>query len=303
MRLSWFKKNLANFFTLISLFWGFSSILASIQTINELYQSVIFNRDSSTANPEIFLGFAGLCIIFATFFDFLDGLTARILKVQSKLGKQLDSLSDLVSFGIAPGVLFHTITLIAGDYIPGTGIYYSTKGFIANLLLPNLFILKILAFAFPVCAIIRLAQFNVKKEKDYFEGIPSTYAGGLAALVLTFNFYLTPLNWLYGKLFGGELPIILTFLVEPLKVLFSNYFFIVFIYLGLSFLMISKFRFYKLKSFLINFFSKKYIFLVFILISSLILFFKYIAVLMCFAYLFISLVQNIFLKKPKPLKR
>ena len=292
MKVPWLKKNFPNFLTILSLFWGFSSILASIQTINELYANAIGGNFNVESKPEVFLGFAGLCIIFATVFDFLDGLFARWFKVQSKLGKELDSLSDLVSFGVAPGVLFYTITLIAGDHIPGTGIYYTTKGFMADIILPNLFFLKILAFVFPTCAVIRLASFNIKKKTDYYVGIPSTYAGGLAALVLTFNFYLTPINRIYFSIFGEEIPVVFPYLLGPLQIFFSNYFFIVFIYLSLSFLMISKFKFYKLTIFLFWIKSKGYIVLTVVIALLVILLFKYMAVALCLLYFVVSMIIN-----------
>ncbi len=292
MKISWIKKNFPNFLTITSLFWGFSSILASIQTINELYANAINGNLTTESRPEVFLGFAGLCIIFATVFDFLDGFFARWFKVESKLGKELDSLSDLVSFGIAPGVLFYTITLIAGDHIPGTGIYYTAQGFVSDMILPNLFFLKILAFVFPTCAIIRLATFNLKKKTNYYLGIPSTYAGGLAALVLTFNFYLTPINRIYFSLFKEEIPVIFPYLLDPLKGFFSNYFFIVFIYLSLSFLMISKFKFYKLTVFLFWIKSKKYILVAIIISLLILLLFKYMAVALCLIYFIASMIIN-----------
>ncbi len=291
MKNSWLKKNIANILTLTSLFWGFSSILASIQTINDLYINTVNGDYSQNSTPEIFLGFAGLCIIFASIFDFLDGTFARWFKVESKLGKELDSLSDLVSFGIAPGVLFYTITLIAGNYTPGTGIFYTTTGFTSNFILSNLFLLKILSFVFPACAIIRLANFNTKKKTNYFQGIPSTYAGGLAALILTFNFYLTPINAIYTSLFGENIPLVLDFFTNPLKNFFSNYFFIVFIYLSLSFLMISKIRFYKLSILGEWVKSKKYFFLLFFSLITLLLF-KYMAIILCFAYFIMCLIIN-----------
>ncbi len=89
---------------------------------------------------------ASLAICAAAVFDFLDGALARLLNAYSPLGKELDSLSDLVSFGIAPAAMVY-------------------------LLLPHP--INYLALAIPVCGALRLAKFNVDtRQTSGFIGLP-----------------------------------------------------------------------------------------------------------------------------------
>ncbi|MBU5591381.1 CDP-diacylglycerol--serine O-phosphatidyltransferase [Clostridium sp. MSJ-4] len=108
-----------------------------------------------------------LFIIFAALVDRYDGKVARMLNVSSDLGKQLDSLSDLVSFGVAPSLLVYNMY--------------------------NLSRLGILGYAllllFPICGSYRLAKFNSMEFAGFFLGIPITAAGCIIALLglLTLN--------------------------------------------------------------------------------------------------------------------
>ena len=86
------KKNIPNFITLGNLTFGLFAILFT------------FNSD---------LKVASFCIFFGAFLDFFDGLSARILNIQSDLGKQLDSMADIITFGIAPG--FIMFQLLGGN--------------------------------------------------------------------------------------------------------------------------------------------------------------------------------------------
>lgn len=97
-------------------------------------------------------------IIFAGIFDCLDGRLARSYNAESQFGRELDSLADSISFGIAP------VTLVVSNLVRYAGIF----GIIAAIL-------------FPFAGVFRLARFNVSKPKGYFEGLPITAAGvGLA---------------------------------------------------------------------------------------------------------------------------
>lgn len=94
---------------------------------------------------------AGLFIFFGAVADFLDGMVARLLNVSSELGAQLDSLSDLVTFGVAPAFI--------------------AMHFIAD---PQL---QFVAFLLPLCAAIRLARFSLGGQSTSFSGIPSPASG------------------------------------------------------------------------------------------------------------------------------
>ena len=98
-------------------------------------------------------------ILIAVLLDGLDGRLARRLNTTSELGKQMDSLSDLVSFGVAPAILIFACAL---EPAYGYGVLPVT-----------------VTLLFVVCGAYRLARFNVLNISDYFVGIPITAAGGL----------------------------------------------------------------------------------------------------------------------------
>lgn len=96
-------------------------------------------------------------IIIAAIFDFSDGLAARLLKAYSPLGKELDSLSDIVSFGVAPGMSLYVLLATAVGSSEISGISW----------------LPYLAFVIPVFSGLRLAKFNVdERQSTSFIGMP-----------------------------------------------------------------------------------------------------------------------------------
>ncbi|MEY3984263.1 MAG: hypothetical protein RL160_1822 [Bacteroidota bacterium] len=112
---------------------------------------------------------ASWLILLAAGFDFLDGFAARLLKAQSPIGLQLDSLADLVTFGVAPGFLMQYLAISNG--------YCSAEGFC-----PNTYVF----LAIPLASAYRLAKFNVdERQTQGFIGVP-TPANGL--LIASFPF-------------------------------------------------------------------------------------------------------------------
>lgn len=114
------------------------------------------------SNDMLLLG--ALSVFTAAIFDFFDGLVARLLSAQSAVGKELDSLADLVSFGVLPGfILFAFIQMSQGAY------------YLTFQELPwRVFALSCLAFLLPLSAALRLARFNVDTEQQhYFKGLPT----------------------------------------------------------------------------------------------------------------------------------
>lgn len=104
---------------------------------------------------------AAVAIIIAGFFDILDGRVARLMNSTSEFGVQLDSLADLVSFGLAPGLLIYMWELKP----------YGRLGWMA-------------AFLFVLCALLRLARFNTQAKfvkSNYFVGLPTPAAAGFIA--------------------------------------------------------------------------------------------------------------------------
>ena len=103
----------------------------------------------------------------AAVFDFLDGFAARLLKVSSPIGKELDSLADMTTFGVLPAVIIYQLLVRA---VPG----------IEDLWIPNL------AFLMAICSALRLAKFNIDpRQSDSFIGVP-TPANALLVASLPF---------------------------------------------------------------------------------------------------------------------
>jgi CDP-diacylglycerol--serine O-phosphatidyltransferase len=108
---------------------------------------------------------AGIFICAASLFDFLDGLAARALKAYSELGKELDSLSDLVSFGVAPGAIL--FTLLEFSLFGKNQLIYEINGEWHEWLI------LLSAFLIPVFGAIRLAKFNAfSSQEKFFRGLP-----------------------------------------------------------------------------------------------------------------------------------
>ena len=127
------------------------------------FVSVIF---ASMGSPEAFRVGAVL-ILLAAVLDGFDGQVARWLRVDSPLGKELDSLADCVAFGVAPGYLAYR-TYLAGMVVPFAGRPVDLGILIAAV--------------FPICAAYRLARFNVRSSPRSFVGLPSPVAGILVGL-------------------------------------------------------------------------------------------------------------------------
>jgi len=138
---------LPNLITLSSIFSGFYSIIASL---NSDYER------------------AAWAILIASIFDVLDGWVARMTHTATRFGIEIDSLADVISFGVAPGVLVYTWTLSSFGKIGWLG-----------------------AFFLVACAALRLARFNVQMgstEKKHFTGLPSPAAGlMIASTVLAYE--------------------------------------------------------------------------------------------------------------------
>ena len=137
------KKAIPNFFTILNLVSGNIGII-------EAFQGSLF--------------YAALYLWLGAFFDFIDGFSARLLKISSPLGKQLDSLADLVTFGLLPSVIMYR--LIQEET---TSLY-----------------LPFIAMLITVFSALRLAQFNIGKgQKKVFIGLPTT---ANAILISTISF-------------------------------------------------------------------------------------------------------------------
>ena len=164
---------LPNLFTTVALFAGFFSI---VQAMNGHFEQ------------------SALAIFVAMVFDGLDGRVARFTHTQSAFGAEYDSLSDMVSFGVAPALVIYVWALrdfSTAQNIPLLGAWLTTKlGWVA-------------AFIYCACAALRLARFNTNidvVDKRFFQGLPSPAAAALVAgMVWAFNEYQvrgTEVKWL-----------------------------------------------------------------------------------------------------------
>ncbi|MEQ9619755.1 MAG: CDP-diacylglycerol--serine O-phosphatidyltransferase [Deltaproteobacteria bacterium] len=167
---------LPNIFTTGNLSFGLLSIMTSLQIMEGL---------AGGASPEwLFRKFwwAGAFVVISFFFDTLDGKLARFIKHESNFGLSYDSLSDLVSFGVAPGVLIYVWTLLDAGKLGHMALLF-----------------------YIVCAALRLARFNVQSgdvERFNFTGLPSPMAAGLmvSPLMLLSSLNIEPdarVMWFY----------------------------------------------------------------------------------------------------------
>jgi CDP-diacylglycerol--serine O-phosphatidyltransferase len=160
-------KQIPNFFTLLNLFFGCIAIVMILQTGQSI---VVLNDQAGTYEPYFpeRMGWGALFIFFAAAVDFLDGFVARMLKAATDKGKQLDSLSDVVSFGVAPGMILYQLLRLG---------YAREEGG-----LDTSFAYLLPAFLFTCAVAWRLAKFNVStNQSDSFKGVPSPAAGLVVA--------------------------------------------------------------------------------------------------------------------------
>lgn len=155
-------KQIPNLFTLLNLVFGCIAVVCILQT----GQSIIYidpNGFTTVDLPEK-IAIGSFFIFAAGLVDFLDGFIARLFKASSEMGKQLDSLADVVSFGVAPGLILYQLLRISFAK-ESDGLDLSITA-----LLP--------AFIVPCAGAWRLAKFNIDTTQQYsFKGVPIPAAG------------------------------------------------------------------------------------------------------------------------------
>ena len=176
---------LPTFFTAGNMFLGFVSIMKAFEG------SMAAQSDPSAAEP--FFQLAAQMIGLSVLLDGLDGRIARMTNTTSDFGREMDSLADVVTFGIAPAVLsfawgFHFVDTNSSMFLR------------EHLLRIGYF----MSFVFLLCGSARLARFNVqtnpmpknpgRPDRKYFVGLPIPAAAGLVAAII-YASNGTPLNW------------------------------------------------------------------------------------------------------------
>ncbi|MFN3759081.1 MAG: CDP-diacylglycerol--serine O-phosphatidyltransferase [Algoriphagus aquaeductus] len=173
------RRHIPNALTLLNLFFGVSGIIWVIQ--GDILSGAYF-------------------VLIAAGFDFFDGFAARLLRVQSAIGKELDSLADVVSFGVLPGVILFSITKSKSD----------------------LDWLPYLTLIVPMLSAYRLAKFNLDtRQSDRFIGLPtpanSLFISTLPHFAVQYpswgSLLLLPLSmvviaWIFSILLVSEIPLI-----------------------------------------------------------------------------------------------
>jgi CDP-diacylglycerol---serine O-phosphatidyltransferase len=189
------KKHIPNFITTLNLFSGCIGIIVALQ-----YR----------------VDYAAYFIALAALFDFMDGMAARILHVKSEIGKELDSLADVVSFGVLPGIIIYQLMAHSLN-TPAAGSFLS--------------IFSLIALIIPILSAVRLAKFNLDtRQTTSFIGLP------------------VPAN----ALFLGSLPLIKmqaghSDTLSCLTAITENYFVLAAIAVGMSLLLVSEIPLISLK--------------------------------------------------------
>ena len=140
--------------------------IPNVFTLCNLFAGCLAIVSISKTNYELSLAFISASLVF----DYLDGFTARLLNTDNVYGKELDSLSDIVSFGVVPGFIFYKLLVKAW---PQTNTVWEY--------------LPAIAFLITVFAALRLANYNIEEDsKDQFMGLPTPgvtlYAAGIWAI-------------------------------------------------------------------------------------------------------------------------
>ncbi len=232
------KKHIPNLITLLNMLSGILSIF------------MIMEGKAEAAAYFIFL---------AAIFDFFDGAAARLLNAKSEIGAQLDSLADVVSFGVAPGfILFHMLSISHGQPLSSNN---------------EINFIPFLSFLVPIFGALRLAKFNTDDEQtESFKGLPIP---AMAILV-------------------ASLPLIREELYQDRELFYmviTNTYFLITVSVAGSLLMVSNMPMFSLKFKSLGFKTNmtKYIFL--IISVLLLIFFQIIAIpFIILVYLFMSLV-------------
>lgn len=238
------KKHIPNILTMLNLLCGCIAITNAIsyELVNSAY-----------------------CVMICAILDYLDGVSAKLLNSFSELGKQLDSLADMVSFGIVPSIImFQLIRYPQGsDYTVGE---YTSMLAICHFL-------SFTAFTIAICSAIRLGKFNINNNQSMsFIGLPTPANALLLSSLPVFT---------ENNTFGINNFILSPYFLMPTTILFS-------------YLLLSNINLFNLKfvNFQWNENKIRYIFLA--LSAILVVFFKFSALpLIIILYILLSLTNNL----------
>lgn len=194
-------KQIPNLFTLLNLFFGCIAIVFTLQ--NGILISVSAEGTELLDIPEK-IWMASLFIGIAAVVDFLDGFVARLFNATSEMGKQLDSLADVVSFGVAPSMIIYQFLRLSFAQEEG-GLDVS-------------FLWLLPAFVLPCAAAWRLARFNLDSSQSYsFKGMPVP-AVGLFVASLPLIYWNVNEAWVFSLLLNKWFLYAMVFVLSYLMV-------------------------------------------------------------------------------------
>lgn len=253
------KKHIPNIITLLNLLAGVIAVMFAAN--NDLVTAAIF-------------------VLIGIFFDFFDGLVARLLDVQSELGLQLDSLADIVTSGVVPGIVMFQLLMRSVNQNSFEASFFEKYTTVENVetmvwmgfKFQSIQLLPFIGLLLTVFAAYRLAKFNLdERQTDSFIGLPTP---AMALFVLS-------------------LPVILAFSNSDIAInLISNQYFLITVTLVFSFLMNVEIPLFSLK--FKNFSLKNnFIELLFLVLSLLfILLFNIVSIpLIIISYVILSIVK------------
>jgi len=243
------KKHIPNLFSCLNLFCG--CIATTLIIANATFP--FGNDDFTDLKPAAYI------VFLAAFFDLLDGLSARLFNVSSPIGKQLDSLADVITFGLVPGAV---MALLLNRC--------HTKLF-ENYFLTNAFFF--FPFIITIFSALRLAKFNIDtRQTDSFIGLP------------------TPAN----TLLIISLPLILAHDEYNLKNIILNPYFIIGLSILQSYLLVSELPLLALKFKSLSWNNNRYQYTLLIISIVLLIALKFLAIpLIILFYILLSILKNV----------
>jgi len=204
----------------------------------------------------------------AAVLDFFDGFAARLLKVSGEMGKQLDSLADMVTFGVVPGVVMYKLISHASVYL-----YQSISKDLSSTIVV---FLPFIAFIITIFSAVRLAKFNIDtRQTDSFIGVPTPANSILICSIPLINAY-------QSEIFGFQIHSIT-----------GNLYFLIGLTLLMSYLLIAELPLFalKFKNFRWDANKLRYSFLIISLL--LLILFQFIAIpFIIFLYILLSVISN-----------
>lgn len=192
------KAQIPNIFTLLNLVFGCMAIIATVQN------GLIITDGAIPIDVPAKMLLASLFIAIAAIIDFFDGFVARLLGASSEMGKQLDSLADVVSFGVAPGMIVYQFLRLS--------FAQNADGLDTNMicLLP--------AFLIPCAGAYRLARFNIDTTQSTgFKGVPIP-AAGLCIAAFPLIYAYTNNDFIYNTLKNEWFWYVIIFVISYLMV-------------------------------------------------------------------------------------